>query len=255
MLFDTHAHYNDALFDSDRMKSVENAKQNGVRYIIAVSSDIASSIENITLAQNNDIFYAAVGVHPHNVIDLNNNIMSALTELASYPEVVAIGETGLDYYYENSPREVQKIWFAKQISLARSVKLPIIVHSRDAHEDTLNILKSEKANEVGGVMHCFSGSKETAREMMNLGFYISFAGPVTFKNAKKLPEVARYVPDDRLLIETDSPYLSPEPHRGKRNESANVRLIAEKLAEIRGQSFEHIAEITTSNAKRLFGIK
>lgn len=255
MLFDTHAHYNDAIFDSDRMGSIANAKQNGVEYIITVSSDIASSIENITLAQKNDIFYASVGVHPHNVVDLNNNIISALTDFASYPEVVAIGEIGLDYFYENSPREAQKIWFIKQISLAKSVKLPIIVHDRDAHEDMLNILKSEKAYEVGGVLHCFSGSVEMAREIINLGFFISFAGPVTFKNANKLLEVARYVPDDMLLIETDSPYLAPEPHRGGRNESANVRLIAEKLAKIRGKSFEYIAEITTSNAKRLFGIK
>jgi len=255
MLFDTHAHYNDAIFNSDRTESIENAKQKGVEHIITVSSDIASSIENITLAQNNDIFYAAVGVHPHNVIDLNNNIMSALAEFASYPEVVAIGEIGLDYFYENSPREAQKIWFAKQISLARSAKLPLIVHSRDAHEDTLNMLRSEKAYEVGGVLHCFSGSVEMAREVINLGFFISFAGPVTFKNAKKLLEVARYIPDDRLLIETDSPYLAPEPYRGKRNESANVRFIAEKLAKIRGKSLEYIAEITTSNAKRLFGIK
>jgi TatD DNase family protein len=255
MLFDTHAHYNDAVFDADRMGSIANAKQNGVEYIITVSSDIASSIENITLAQNNDIFYAAVGIHPHNVIDLNNNIISALTDFASYPEVVAIGEIGLDYFYENSPREAQKIWFTKQISLAKSVKLPIIVHDRDAHEDMLNILKSEKAYEVGGVLHCFSGSVEMAREIVNLGFFISFAGPVTFKNANKLLEVARYVPDDMLLIETDSPYLAPEPHRGGRNESANVRFIAEKLAKIRGKSLEYIAEITTSNAKRLFGIK
>lgn len=255
MLFDTHAHYNDALFDSDRMESIANAKQNGVEYIITVSSDIASSIENVTLAQNNDIFYAAVGIHPHNVIDLNNNIISALTDFSSYPEVVAIGETGLDYFYENSPREAQKIWFSKQISLARSSKLPIIVHDRDAHEDILNILKSEKASEVGGVLHCFSGSVEMAREIINLGFFISIAGPVTFKNANKLLEVARYVPDDMLLIETDSPYLAPEPYRGGRNESANVRLIAEKLAKIRGKSLEYIAEITTSNAKRLFGIK
>ncbi|MGE5613969.1 MAG: TatD family hydrolase [Bacillota bacterium] len=255
MLFDSHAHYNDALFNPDRMKSIENAKQNGVVHIITVSCDIASSIENITLAQNNDIFHAAVGVHPNNVIDLNNNIISALTEFASYREVVAIGETGLDYFYDNSPREVQKIWFAKHISLARSVKLPLIIHNREAHEDMLNMLKSEKAYEVGGVMHCFSGSVEMAREVMNLGFLISFAGPVTFKNANKLLEVARFVPDDMLLIETDSPDLAPEPVRGKRNESANVRFIAEKLAKIRGKSFEYIAEITTSNAKRLFGIE
>jgi len=244
MLFDTHAHFNDVQFDGDRIEAIGRAKKNGVEYILTVSSDIASSIENVTLTQNHDIFYAAIGVHPHNVIDLNNNIISALTDFSSYPKVVAIGEIGLDYYYDNSPREAQKIWFSKQISLARNVKLPIIVHDRDAHEDTMNILKSEKASEVGGVLHCYSGSVEMARELLNMGFMISFAGPVTFKNANKLLEVAKYVPDDMLLIETDCPYLAPEPYRGKRNESAYIKLTAEKIAKLRGKSFDYIAETT-----------
>lgn len=255
MLFDTHAHFNDAQFDKDRIEAIGRAKKNGVEYILTVSSDIASSVENVSLAQNHDIFYAAIGVHPHNVIDLNNNIISALTDFSSYSKVVAIGEIGLDYFYDNSPREAQKIWFSKQISLARNVKLPIIVHDRDAHEDTMNILKSEKAGEVGGVLHCYTGSVEMARELLNMGFMISFAGPVTFKNANRLLEVAKYVPDDMLLIETDCPYLAPEPYRGKRNESAYVKMTAEKIAKIRGKSFDYIAEKTTSNAKRLFRIQ
>jgi TatD DNase family protein len=255
MLFDTHAHFDDNQFDNDRIEAIERAKQNGVEYILTVSADIASSIENIALTQNHDIFYAAVGVHPHNVKDLNNNIISALTDFSSYSKVVAIGEIGLDYYYDNAPREVQKVWFSKQISLARNLKLPIIVHDREAHEDTLRILKNEKANEVGGVLHCYSGSVEMARQVMDMGFLISIAGPVTYKNANRLLEVVKYVPDDMLLIETDCPYLPPEPYRGKRNESAYVKLIAEKIAEIRGTSFEHIAEITSSNGKRLFGIQ
>lgn len=255
MLFDTHAHFNDAQFDEDRIEAIERAKENGVEYILTVSSDIASSIENVSLTQNHDIFYAAIGVHPHNVIDLNNNIISALTDFSSYPKVVAIGEIGLDYFYDNSPREAQKIWFSKQISLARNVKLPIIVHDRDAHEDTMNILRNEKASEIGGVLHCYSGSVEMARELLNMGFMISIAGPVTFKNANKLLEVAKYVPDDMLLIETDCPYLAPEPYRGKRNESAYVKFTAEKIAKLRGKSFEYIAEKTTSNAKRLFRIQ
>lgn len=255
MLFDTHAHFNDAQFDEDRIEAIGRAKKNGVEYILTVSSDIASSIENVSLSQNHDIFYAAIGVHPHNVIDLNNNIISALTDFSSYPKVVAIGEIGLDYFYDNSPREAQKIWFSKQISLARNVKLPIIVHDRDAHEDTLNILRSEKASEVGGVLHCYSGSVEMARELLEMGFMISFAGPVTFKNANKLLEVAKYVPDDMLLIETDCPYLAPEPYRGKRNESSYVKFTAEKIAELRGKSLDYIAEKTTSNAKRLFRIQ
>ncbi len=255
MLFDTHAHFNDAQFDEDRIEAIERAKKNGVEYILTVSSDIASSIENVSLTQNHDIFYAAIGVHPHNVIDLNNNIISALTDFSSYPRVVAVGEIGLDYFYDNSPREAQKIWFSRQISLARNVKLPIIVHDRDAHEDTMNILRSEKASEVGGVLHCYTGSVEMARELLNMGFMISFAGPVTFKNANRLLEVAKYVPDDMLLIETDCPYLAPEPYRGKRNESAYVKLTAEKIAKLRGKSFDYIAEKTTSNAKRLFRIQ
>jgi TatD DNase family protein len=178
-----------------------------------------------------------------------------LKEFASYPKVVAIGETGLDYYYDNSPREAQKICFARHISLAREVRLPIVVHDREAHEDTLNILKSENAKDVGGVFHCYSGSVEMAREVMEFGFLISIAGPVTFRNARKLLDVVKYVPDDMLLVETDSPYLAPEPHRGRRNEPAYVKLVAEKIAEIKGKSLEYIAETTTSNAKRLFGIQ
>lgn len=255
MLFDTHAHYYEPQYKDDLDETLERARENGVGLILTASSDVASSIENVTLSQNYDMLYAAVGVHPHDVIDLNNNIISALTDFASYPKVVAIGEIGLDYYYDNSPREAQKIWFAKQISLARNVKKPIIVHDRDAHEDTLNLLKSENAKDVGGVLHCFSGSIEMAREVMGLGFMISIAGPVTFRNANRLLDIVKYVPDDMLLIETDSPYLTPEPHRGERNESAYVRLVAEKIAKIRKKSPEYIADITTSNAKRLFGIR
>ena len=164
MFFDTHAHFDDSQFDEDRIEAIERAGQNGVEYILAVSSDIASSRENITLSEDHDIFYTAIGVHPHNVIGLNNNIISALTDFSSYSKVVAIGEIGLDYFYDNSPREVQKVWFTKQIYLARNLKLPIIVHDREAHEDTMNILKNERAGEVGGVLHCYSGSVEIDRK-------------------------------------------------------------------------------------------
>jgi TatD DNase family protein len=255
MLFDTHAHYDDKRFEHDLPETISRAIDSGVEYILTASSDIASSVENISLTQKYDILYAAVGVHPHNAADINNSIISALADFASYPKVVAIGEIGLDYFYDNSPREAQKVWFAKQISIARNVKLPIIVHDREAHEDTLNILKSEDAREVGGVLHCYSGSVEMAKQILDMGIMISIAGPVTFRNAKKLFEVVKYVPDDMLLIETDSPYLTPEPYRGKRNESAYVKLVAEIIAEIKGRSLDYIAEITTSNAKRLFGIK
>lgn len=255
MLFDTHAHYYDTQYDEDRSEVINRAIKSGVGYILSVSSDVASSIENISLAQNYDFIYAAIGVHPHNVIDLNNNIISALTDFASYPKVVAIGEIGLDYFYDNSPREAQKIWFAKQISLARTLKRPIIIHDRDAHEDTLSIMKAENARNVGGVLHCFSGSVEMAREVINNNFMISIAGPVTFKNANKLLDVVKYVPEDMLIIETDCPYLAPEPHRGHRNESAYIKHTAEKIAKIKGKTIEEIEQITTSNAKRLFRIQ
>jgi len=255
MLFDTHAHLNDKQYDSDRNEVIKRARENGVEYIITVSTDVASSVENITLTQNYDFIYTAIGVHPHDVIDLNNNIISALTDFASYPRVVAMGEIGLDYFYDNSPREVQKMWFTKQISLARSLKLPVIVHDRDAHEDTMTILKSENAKEIGGVLHCYSGSVEMAREVLNMNFMISIAGPITFKNANRLLEVVRYVPDDMLMIETDSPYLTPEPFRGKRNEPANVKLTAQKIAKIKGKPLDYIEKITTDNAKRLFKIQ
>lgn len=254
MLFDTHAHYYDEQFDGDRNEVIRGAYQEGVQYIVNASSDVASSIECISLARTYDFMYAAVGVHPHNVVDINNNILAAIADFTTYDKVVAIGEIGLDYYYDHSPREAQKLWFARQIALARNMKLPVIVHDRDAHEDTLQILRDENAREVGGVLHCFSGSVEMARDVLNLDFYISVGGAVTFKNTRKLLEVVRYVPEDRLLIETDCPYLTPEPFRGRRNHSGYLRYVAEKVAEVRGKSFEEVAGFTTRNAKRLFRI-
>jgi len=255
MLFDTHAHYYDPEFNNDIEDAIARARNNGVEYIITASCDVASCVENVTLTQKYDIFYAAVGIHPHDAGDQSDDVIMAIEEFASYPKVVAIGEIGLDYFYDNSPRDRQKEWFAKQISLARKLKLPVIVHDRDAHEDTLSILKSENAKDAGGVLHCFSGSVEMARQVLDLGFMISVAGPVTFKNAKKLPEVVKFIPDDMLLIETDSPYLTPEPYRGTRNESAYVRLVAEKIAEIKDRPIEYIEQTTTANAMRLFRIQ
>jgi TatD DNase family protein len=255
MLFDTHAHFNDPQFEKDRDEAIERAKKAGVEYILSASFDVASSIESVSLSQRYDFIYAAVGVHPSDTIDMNNNIISALTDFASYPKVVAIGEIGLDYHYENTPREVQKLWFKKQIEVAKSMGLPVIIHDRDAHEDVMSIIKEEDVKSIGGVLHCFSGSIEMAKEAMNNNLLISIGGAVTFKNAKKLPEVAKFVPDDMLLIETDCPYMTPEPHRGHRNESAYVKLVAEKIAQLRDKPVEYIEQITTSNAKRLFRIE
>ncbi len=255
MLFDTHAHFNDSQFDSDRKESIDRAKKAGVEYIISASFDVASSVESVSLSQEYDFIYASVGVHPNGTIDMNNNVISALTDFATYSKVVAIGEIGLDYHYENTPREVQKLWFKKQIEVAKSMKLPVIIHDRDSHEDIMSIVKEENVKSIGGVLHCFSGSIEMAREAMNNNLLISIGGAVTFKNAKRLLEVAKYVPDDMLLIETDCPYMTPEPHRGHRNESAYIGLVAKKIAELRARPTEYIEQITTSNAKRLFRIE
>jgi TatD DNase family protein len=208
------------------------------------------------MAEKYDFVYAAVGIHPHDAINAGEDSIARLAELAMLsPKVVAIGEIGLDYFYDNSPRDVQKTRFARQINLARELKKPVIVHDRDAHEDTMRILISEKARETGGVLHCYTGSVEMAREVLKNNFYISFGGAITFKNAKRAIEVVRYVPDDRLLIETDCPYLTPEPYRGKRNESGYVRLVAEKIAEIKNIGLDAVVEKTAENAKRLFNIQ
>ena len=255
MLFDTHAHYDDNRFNEDRYDVINRVHESGVAYILNASSDMASAVECISLTQEFDFVYAAVGIHPHNVTDINENTLIAIADFAKNPKVVAIGEIGLDYFYDNSPREVQRYWFSEQIELAKQINLPIIVHNRDAHEDTMKIIKAENAKTVGGILHCYSGSIEMARELLENNFYISVGGPVTFKNAKKIIEVVKFVPDDRLLIETDCPYLTPEPHRGKRNDSSYVKFVAERIAEIKGVTFEEIADITMRNAKALFKIQ
>jgi TatD DNase family protein len=254
MLFDTHAHFDDERFDDDRDEVIRKAHESGVSYILNASSDMDSSRKSMALADKYDFIYAAVGVHPHSAGEMKEDDLKILAGYASHPKVVAIGEIGLDYYYDNSPRDVQKYWFARQIGLAREVGLPVVIHDRDAHEDTLAIIRAEGASEVGGVFHCYTGSVEMAKEVLKNNFYIALGGAVTFKNARKLLDVAKFVPEDRLLIETDCPYMTPEPYRGKRNDSGYVRLVAEKIAELRGVTFEEIAQITAQNARRLFKI-
>lgn len=253
MLFDSHAHLDDERFDEDREQVIEACITNGVSTILNASADIKSSYESVKLAEKYDFIYAAVGVHPHSAEEMNDKFLEEIVSLAKNNKVVAIGEIGLDYYYDNSPRDIQKIWFIKQIEAAKKLNLPIIVHDRDAHEDTLKIIK-EAAKCCTGVLHCYSGSVEMAKELINLDFYISFTGAITFKNAKKSIEVIKYIPEDRLLIETDCPYLTPEPFRGKRNFPGHVKYVAQKIAEIRKLPFEHVAKVTSENAKRLFRI-
>jgi TatD DNase family protein len=255
MLFDTHAHLEDERFDEDRERLIQELPEKGVAYVINVGSTLETSRMSVELAAQYPFIYAAVGVHPHEVSQMSSEDLDALEAIATGDKVVAVGEIGLDYYYDFSPRELQREWFARQIDLAYSLGLPIIIHDREAHADVFDVLKAKKDRILGGVMHCYSGSWEMAKDFMDLGLYISLGGPVTFKNAKRPVEVAQKIPLDRLVIETDSPYLAPTPHRGKRNNPAYVRLVAEKIAEVRGMTFEEIAEATLNNAKKLFKIK
>ncbi|MEC0276647.1 MULTISPECIES: TatD family hydrolase [Peribacillus] len=254
MLFDTHVHVNAEQFNEDLEDVIERAKEAGVDNMVVVGFDRPTIIRAMELIETYDFMYAAVGWHPVDAIDMTEDDLQWIEELSNHPKVVAIGEMGLDYHWDKSPKDVQMEVFRKQIRLAKKVGLPIIIHNREATADIVNILKEEEASRVGGIMHCFSGSAETALECVNMNFYISLGGPVTFKNAKKPKEVAAAVPLDRLLIETDCPYLAPHPYRGKRNEPSYVKLVAEQIAEIKQLSIEEVSRATTKNAKKLFGI-
>jgi TatD DNase family protein len=254
MLFDTHAHLNADQYKEDLDEVMERAKEAGVSNIVVVGFDTLTINRAMELAEAHDHIYACVGWHPVDAIDMTDEDLKWIEELASHPKVVAIGEMGLDYHWDKSPHDIQKEVFRKQIRLAKKVKLPIVIHNRDATADIVEILREEGAAEVGGIMHCFSGSVEIAKECLDMNFYISLGGPVTFKNAKKPKEVALEVPLDKLLIETDCPYLTPHPYRGQRNEPSYVKLVAEEIAEIKGISFEEIARATSDNAKKIFGI-
>lgn len=254
MLFDTHVHLNARQFEEDLEEVIDRAKAAGVEKMVVVGFDRPTIERAIELVERYDFLYASVGWHPVDAIDFTDEDLLLLEELSSHQKVVALGEMGLDYHWDKSPKDIQKEVFRKQIRLAKKVRLPIIIHNREATGDIVEILKEENAAEVGGIMHCFSGSAETALECVKMNFYISLGGPVTFKNAKKPKEVAKAVPLDKLLIETDCPYLAPHPYRGKRNEPAYVKLVAEQIAELKGVSFEEVAKKTTENAKKLFDI-
>ena len=254
MLFDSHAHIDDNRFDTDRDETIQRAVQNGVKGIINIGADLASSARSVELASRYEEIYAAVGIHPHDAKDAIDSDYEMMARwVAKEPKVVAIGEIGLDYYYDWSPRDVQQAVFIRQIDLARQLGKPIIIHDRDAHGDLLTIVKKE-AQGMTGVFHCFSGSLEMAQEVIRLGFYVSFAGPVTFDKSVKVKEIAAAVPLDRLLVETDSPYLTPNPYRGRRNEPAHVRFVAEEIARLRNLPLEAVAEATTANVRQLFRI-
>ncbi|EIW15869.1 MULTISPECIES: TatD family hydrolase [Pelosinus] len=253
MLFDSHAHIDDEKFDIDREEVIQRAIDNGVTGIINVGASMESSARSIALAEKYEGIYAAVGIHPHDAKDALDTDYEQLVRWTALDKVVAIGEIGLDYYYDFSPREVQRSVFIHQLDVARQTNMPFIIHDRDAHGDVLEILKKE-AKGLKGVLHCFSGSLEMANEVIKMGLYVSIAGPVTFKNAAKLPEIVTKVPLEYLLVETDSPYLTPQPYRGKRNEPAYVKLVAEQVANLRGIELDVLAKATSENVKRLFGI-
>ncbi|MFA9145486.1 TatD family hydrolase [Bacillus safensis] len=254
MLFDTHAHLNAEQYNEDLEQVIERAQSEKVEKIVVVGFDRPTITRAMELIEEYDFIYAAIGWHPVDAIDMTDEDLAWIKDLSQHEKVVAIGEMGLDYYWDKSPKDVQKEVFRRQIALAKEVKLPIVIHNRDATEDVVTILKEEGAAEVGGIMHCFTGSLETAKACMEMNFYISFGGPVTFKNAKKPKEVVKEIPSDKLLIETDCPYLTPVPFRGKRNEPSYVKYIAEQIAELREISFEELAELTTKNAKKVFRI-
>lgn len=255
MLFDTHVHLNAEQFEEDLEEVLGRAREVGVERMVVVGFDRPTIEKALQLIETYDELYAAVGWHPVDAVDCTEEDLNWIESLASHPKVVAIGEMGLDYHWEKSPKEIQKEIFRKQIQLAKKVKLPIVIHNRDATADVVQILKEENAAEVGGIMHCYGGSVETALECIEMNFYISLGGPVTFKNAKKPKEVAEQIPLDKLLIETDCPYLAPHPNRGKRNEPSYVSLVAEQIAELKGITVAEVAEVTTQNAKKLFDIK
>lgn len=248
MYFDSHAHYDDTKFDSDRSDLLTNLKE--VDCIINCGADLNSSEKSLQLADKFDFIYAAVGIHPENVESEND--IDKLKNFAAHKKVKAIGEIGLDYHYENFSRDKQIELFKKQIALANEINLPIIIHSRDAQNDTFQIIK--ECAKTNGVIHCYSGNLQMALEYIKLGFYIGIGGVITFKNAKKLAEVVEQIPLEKILIETDCPYLSPEPNRGKRNDSSNLKYVVEKISQLKNISHDEVAKITEDNAKKLFQI-
>jgi len=255
ILADSHAHLVDRKFDSDRREVVERSRAEGMSLVIDVGYDLDSSRRSVDLAGQADFIYSAVGIHPHDSGEAPKTYLDDLKKLAARDKVVAIGETGLDFYRNLSPQDVQRQVFREQLALARELNLPVIIHSRQAHEDLLDILRSDKVGPAGGVIHCFSGSPEMARECLGMGFYISFAGVITYKGNNTLKSIAASVPPDRILAETDSPFLTPEPYRGKRNEPLYVRYAIEEIARIREIPAAELSKTLLENTRRLFGIK
>ena len=255
-LVDSHAHIQGPEFAADVAQVIEQARAVGVERIIVVggAGDLSSNDAALELAKSFSGLYATVGMHPHDAKEVSDKDLERLDELARSPQVVAIGETGLDFYYNHSPRQIQIELFCRFIHMARETGLPLVVHNREAQREVVELLRREGKGDLRGVVHCFTGNYEAAREILDMGFYLSFTGIITFKNADSLRDVVRKLPLNRVLVETDSPYLAPVPHRGKRNEPAHVRFVAQTIAAVRGISLEEVAEATSNNARSLFEI-
>ncbi len=252
MIFESHAHYDDEVFDEDREELLTSLNGQGIGTVINIGASLAGCRATVALTQEYPFIFGAIGVHPSEVGELNEENFELLREWCTLDKIVAVGETGLDYHWPEPGPALQKEWFEQQLSLARQVELPVIIHSREAAKDTLEILQAHRAGEIGGVVHCFSYTREMAREYLNMDFYFGIGGVITFKNARKLKEAVEYIPMDKILLETDSPYLAPEPNRGKRNTSLNLPCVAEAIAELKGISYEEVVEMTEANARRLF---
>lgn len=255
MIFDTHAHYDDEAFDKDRKILLESLPEQGVEAVVNAGSDIESVKATLKLTEDYHYIYGTAGVHPSSTGELDEEGFAWLTMAAREPQMVAVGEIGLDYYWEEPDHDTQKKWFSRQLELAREVRLPVVIHSRDAAKDTLDMMKAHKAEEIGGVIHCFSYGTDMAREYLSMGYYLGIGGVLTFKNAKKLKEVVAYAPIEQLVLETDCPYMAPEPYRGKRNSSLNLAYVAKAMADIKGLEPEQVIEITNRNAKQLYRLQ
>ncbi len=254
MIFESHAHYDDEAFDEDRDTLLSSMRDNGIEYIVNVGASLQSTRTTVELTRQYPFIYGAAGVHPSETAELNEDNFKWLAEQCKDPKVVAVGEIGLDYYWEEPDHDIQKMWFIRQLELAGNSKKPVIIHSREAAKDTYDIMTAQHAEEIGGVIHCYSYSAEMALDYIKMGFYIGIGGVVTFKNGKKMKEVVQAIPIERILLETDSPYLAPEPNRGKRNSSLNIPYIAQEIAQLKGLKPEEVEQITNQNAKQLFGI-
>ena len=255
MIFESHAHYDDEAFDTDREELLASLAEHGIGTVVNIGASLAGSEATVKLAEKYPFIYGAVGVHPSEVTELTEEGMAHLRSLCGHEKVVAVGEMGLDYHYPEPDASLQKKWFERQLDLAKEVRLPVIIHSREAARDTLDMMRALRAEETGGVVHCFSYTKEMAREYLDMGYYFGIGGVITFKNAKKLKEAVQYIPMDRILLETDSPYLSPEPHRGERNSSLNLPYVVSAISELKGISCEEVTEQTERNARKLFRLE